>query len=242
VRVLAPSAPLAPFVHEFMVVEVEAETTRIRLPEPGLVLGLRYRGSASVVAACGAERLPDATLTGMMTRARRMRTDPGSAVVLARFRPGGAAHFFAEPLHELLGVSVPLDSLLLQKEVDRASAQVAEATSDRGRASALEALLLARQRPDLPDPIVMAALRGIGEARGALQIRALARSLAISQDPLEKRFRREVGASPKQFASVVRLRHAIGAYRPGTRLSRLAVEAGYFVNRTSTASFARSRA
>ena len=41
-KVYPPSAALAPFVREFMVVDVQDETTRLRLPEPGLVLGVRY--------------------------------------------------------------------------------------------------------------------------------------------------------------------------------------------------------
>jgi methylphosphotriester-DNA--protein-cysteine methyltransferase len=45
---------------------------------------------------------------------------------------------------------------------------------------------------------------------------------------LEKRFRRAVGASPKQFASIVRLRGAIKQYRPGVSLTRLSADAGYY--------------
>ncbi len=91
-----------------------------------------------------------------------------------------------------------------------------------------EAFLLARLRPGPTDPLVASAVRAIGEARGQLRIRALARRLGISQDPFEKRFRRVVGASPKQLESLLRLRHAIESYRPGASLTRLAQEAGYF--------------
>jgi methylphosphotriester-DNA--protein-cysteine methyltransferase len=76
--------------------------------------------------------------------------------------------------------------------------------------------------------VVAAAVRAIVEARGALRIRELARRLAISQDPLEKRFRRAVGMSPKQLARLVRIRHAIAAYRPGMSLARLAIAAGFY--------------
>src|SRR6185369_7130580 len=115
---VAPSPVLAPFVRDFMLVEVREEVTRVRLPEPGLVLGVRYRGSASLLDGAAATRLPDVPLTGMVSSARRMRTSVGGGIILARFRPGGAAQVFAEPLHELFGMTVALDELLPRAEVD----------------------------------------------------------------------------------------------------------------------------
>jgi methylphosphotriester-DNA--protein-cysteine methyltransferase len=227
-RRVAPSARLAPFVSELLVVEVGEETTRVRLPEPGLVLGVRYAGAATLLEDGAAIRLPDATLAGLATRARRMRTAAGGAVVLARFRPGGAAQFFDEPLHELLGATRALEDLLPRSEVDRVTSRVHEASSDAERAGAVESLLLARLRPRSADPVVVAAVQALEGAHGAVPIQVLARKLGISQDPLEKRFRRAVGASPKQLASLLRLRHAIDTYRPGAPLARLALDAGYF--------------
>jgi AraC-like DNA-binding protein len=139
-------------------------------------------------------------------------------------RPGGAAPFVSEPLHELLGRTVALEDLLPHDEVERLRGQVSEAAGDR----ALDAFLVCRLGTRPLDPVVAAAVRVIEEARGAIPIRALAKSLGISQDPLEKRFRRVVGASPKQLASLLRLRGAIDAYRPGLPLTRLAQDAGYF--------------
>jgi AraC-like DNA-binding protein len=227
-RSVAPGALLAPFVRDFMVVDVREETTRLRLPEPGFVLGVRYSGSASLLAGGTATRLPDVTLTAMSTTARRMRTSAGGGIVLARFHPGGAAQFLAEPLHELFGATLPLDEVLPRDEIDRVRHDVTSAANDHARVAAFEAFLLARLRPGSPDPMVAAAVRAISDARGVVQIRALARQLGISQDPLEKRFRRAVGASPKQLASLLRLRHAVETYRPGARLTQLALDAGYF--------------
>ena len=227
-RIVAPSAALAPFVRQFMLVEVRDTTVRLRLPEPGLVLGVRYRGLASVLDADAEVLLPQVTLAGLTNTARRMRTGAGGGVLLASFHPGGAAPFFSHPLHEFFGATIALEQVLPRREVARVHAQVGEAASDRERVAALEAYLLARLRPPKTDPLVAAALHAINEAQGALQIRPLARKLGISQDPLEKRFRRAVGASPKQFASLLRLRHAIDAYRPGASLTQLALAAGYF--------------
>ncbi|HVZ74398.1 MAG TPA: helix-turn-helix domain-containing protein [Polyangia bacterium] len=226
-KIVAPSSALAPFVREMMIVDVREEVTHVRLPEPGLVLGVRYAGAASVLAGETATQLPDVSLAGMTGTARRMRTAAGGGVVLARFQPGGAAAFFATPLHELFGATLSLDALVPATDVDRLRTQVSEAATEAARVAALDAFLVARLRPETDD-VVAAAVRLLDDARGALPIRALARHLAISQDPLEKRFRRVVGASPKQFASLLRLRRALESYRPGASLAALALDAGYY--------------
>lgn len=228
-KLVAPHPALAPFVRGFMVVEVREETTRVRLPEVGLVLGVRDRGAADLLDEGGASRLPAAVLSGMTSKARLMRTSPGGRITLALFRPGGAAAFFPQPLHELFGQSQPLVDLAPRAEVDRLRMRVAEARDDAGRVAVVEDMLLGRLRQLAGvDPVVAAAVRTLEEARGSLRISALARRLAISQDPLEKRFRRVVGATPKQLGSLLRLRHALEIWRPGASLAEVARRAGYF--------------
>lgn len=223
----APPAALAPFVRDFMIVDVDDEVTRVRVPEPGLVLGVRYRGFASLLGENTEVRLPNVTLTGMSHTARRMRTGARGGVVLARFHPGGAAQFFDQPLDELFGSTASLAEILPTAARELGD-RVTEATSPASRLEALECFLLGRLRPRIPDPVVVRALSEITSVGGAVKIGPLARSLGISQDPLEKRFRRAVGATPKQFASLLRLRRAIDGYRPGASLADLALESGFF--------------
>ena len=223
-----PSARLAPFVDRFVVVESNHEATRVLLPEPGLVLGVRYRGAASLLDGGRATRLSGSAITGMVAAARRMRTHPQSGILLAQFRPAGAAQFFAAPLHELFGATAPLDDLLPRAEVQRLADRIASQPDHAGRVEVLEQYLAARLRDEPADPIAHAAAAAIVGARGSLRIADLARALGISQDPLEKRFRRAVGATPKQLASTVRVQHAVALGRTGRSWSRVAHDAGYF--------------
>jgi AcrR family transcriptional regulator/AraC-like DNA-binding protein len=190
-------------------------------------MALHDRGTASVMTEGVATRLPNAILSGMTSTARLLRTSAGGRIALAMFRPGSTAAFFGEPLHELFGRTAPLDDLLPRADAERATARVAEAWDD-ARVAAVEALLLAQRRPAAPDAVVTAAVRALEESRGALPIHALARRVGVGQDPLEKRFRRVVGATPKQLASLFRLRHAIDSWKPGASLAELAQPAGYF--------------
>lgn len=225
-RTVAPGPALAPFVRDLMLVEVPEETRRLRLPEPGLVLAVRYRGFASIEDGETETRVPDVALTGMATRAWPMRTSAGGGVVLVRFRAAGAARFFQQPLHELLERSMDLDDLAPRDVVARAHERVCEAPDDAGRVRAVEELLFALDR-DRADALVNAAVQRIGAHPGA-RMRALAAEFGLSLDAFEKRFRRVVGCTPKQFASLVRLRRAVDGYRPDRSLTELAHEAGYY--------------
>jgi AraC-like DNA-binding protein len=227
VTTIPPGARLAPFVERFTIVESAAEVTRVLLPDRGLVLGVRYRGAATQLVEGRALRLAGSALTGLLPSARWMRTHADSGIVLAQFRPAGAARFFAVPLHELFGATVPLDALMPRGEVDRLAERVAAQPGPAQRIAVIEQFLLARMTADA-DPIAGAAAAALERARGSLRISALAGELRISQDALEKRFRRAVGASPKQLASLLRAQHAIELGRSGATWSRVAHQAGYF--------------
>ncbi|WP_242353028.1 MULTISPECIES: AraC family transcriptional regulator [unclassified Anaeromyxobacter] len=228
VRSFQPSARLAPFVHALEIVEAREEATRTLLPEPGIVIGLRYGGSAALLEGAEARRLPDATVTGLHGTSRRVRTSAGGGVVLVKFREGGAASFLGVPLHELRGETLPMDALVPRDAVERAAARLAEATSAAERLAVLEAFLVSRWRPGPPDGVVQAAIGEIRARRGHVRVGELARRLGLSHDALEKRFRRDVGASPRQLASLLRLRHAVEVHRRGATLSSVPYEAGYY--------------
>jgi AraC-like DNA-binding protein len=228
VRSFSPRRSLEPYVRSFSVVEAAEESTRILVPDGTIVVGLRYRGRSELLGEENARRVPDTVLTGVSTKARRMRTSAGGGIVIATFRDGRASAFFAQSLHEVRGSTLDLADLLSRSETAHAHERVQEAKSTAERVAVFERLLLSCLRPDAEDPLVLSAGRAIRATHGNVRIRALARSLGVGQDSLEKRFRRHVGASPKQFASILRLHHAITSYRPGTNLTQLALDAGYF--------------
>jgi AraC-like DNA-binding protein len=266
---IPPSARLAPFVRTFTVVEASEDMTRVLIPDTGIVLGLRYSGSAELIDGSGNEngsrsvdgdrngnaaahgvkiepavRMPEASVTGMRETARRMRTSAGGGAIFAMFQEGAAARFFEPPLHELFGETVPLDDLAPtgasarqeRSAIERVRERLAEASDDAARVTIVEAFLLSRlQRlvsdspsQSQPDRLIAEAVRAIRAARGTLRIAPLAKALNIGIDRFEKRFRAAVGTSPKQLASLIRLRRAIESYRPDISLATLSADAGYF--------------
>ena len=147
--------------------------------------------------------------------------------VVAAFRPLGAACFFGFPLQELFGSIVPLSELVGAADVREIESRLAEVPGVAARTAIVDAFLVRRlARRD--DPLVSAAVDRIVRSGGNLRIHALARELGTSQDPFEKRFRRMAGASPKQFASIIRFRRAVAAHASQQTLAALAHATGYF--------------
>ena len=72
------------------------------------------------------------------------------------------------------------------------------------------------------------AVQRIQKMNGLLNMKSLAGDVNMSQDAFEKRFRRVIGTSPKQFSSIVRLRNVITHYSPDRTFTDMAYDAGYF--------------
>lgn len=224
-RKVEPSAALSRFVRHYELVESVEGMTRTLMPETGILIGFRYAGSSALIEGAVARTLPDFVATGLRGTARRMRTAPESGIIVAKLRPGYASRFFGDSLHGLFGESRDLELLIRPREVVRTSAGIRDAQTDAERVAIFEQFLVSVARPWEPDPLVLDTLRAIDDSAGNVRIGTL--SMAKSQDALEKRFRRSVGATPKQYASIVRLRRAVQSFGQGRSLTRVSLDAGY---------------
>jgi AraC-like DNA-binding protein len=223
-----PCAALQPYVRLLAVQEAALASSYQVLPDTGLVMGFQYRGKLAYHTAGERVALAPAGITGIHDGYRQFENEAGTGTVLVVFREGGAAPFFRLPLHELARQSVGLDCLVPRPLLAALEDDLGGATSDAARVQLVEAFLLARLQPPAPDRLVPAALGLIQASRGTIRMQELARQLGSSASPLEKRFRQVVGTSPKKLAMIVRLQHAIAAYRPGLSLTELGYAAGFY--------------
>jgi AraC-like DNA-binding protein len=107
---------------------------------------------------------------------------------------------------------------------------VGEAALARDRVAVLVAWLR-RQLADAPppDPLIAHAVSQL-VAPAAAFIGEIAGQLGVTRQYLARRFRREVGITPKQLARIARMQRAAFALARGStpELARLALELGYF--------------
>lgn len=225
VLVQTPCEALRPFVKRFLVVESTADHQDAHLPDSGLVAAFSFRGACRLDD--GAEA-PRAAITGLWDTMRTHTHSHDHAAVIVAFTPTGAAAWLRQPLEEFGNATADLDAVLGRRAgLDRLQDRLAGAASHRQRIRRVEDLLLAQAGEARPDPLVGAAVEMIERTQATMRIEELTRRIGLSQSALERRFRKIVGASPRRFASLVRLQNVVRLRETGADLTTIAHAAGY---------------
>ncbi|TFF35479.1 helix-turn-helix domain-containing protein [Mucilaginibacter psychrotolerans] len=214
-QVHLPCERLLPYVRHLVISENEPENSYPILPDTVLVIGFQYQGKLSYWNGEQQHPLATAGITGLRDTYRVFHHTAGIGSVLVIFRENGAARFLRTPLHELFGQSLSLEHFFPPAALALLEEQLAGADSDQSRISLVEVFLIAQLNERPPDLLVTRALELIHHSKGTIRIGELADQLNISASPLEKRFRQEVGASPKKFATIVRARNVLAAMENG---------------------------
>lgn len=193
-----------------------------------MVIGFQFKGRLFRVDDGSPTALDRSGISGLADHPRTFRNLSGTGTILVFFKEAGTAPFFRQPLHELFRESVSLDNFLLRSELLCLEEQLIEAPTNPERIARLERFFIGRMTHSEPDKLVLAALALIHKSKGNIRIKDLVRQLHTSTSPLEKRFRAAVGASPKKFASIVRLKNVLQQYPTTGSLTELGYEAGFY--------------
>lgn len=223
-----PTTQLQPFIRTYKIIESQDEAVNRVLPDTSFALAFRYKGQVNYLTGSHLQQLPATLITGLRTSVRLINYLQNTATIIVQFREGGAAAFFREPLYELFGESVSLDNFISRQKISVIEEQLAEATDNPQRIIIIERFLLSVLNTPKQDPLISNAIRTIVAAKGMLKMKELAGSLYLSQDAFEKRFRKIVGSSPKQFSSIVRMKSITSQIQPSQHLTDIALQAGYF--------------
>jgi AraC-like DNA-binding protein len=227
-EVYIPADILKPFVKTFLIIESENGMDNRLLPDTSIVIAFRCKGTVKFSLNGTDNNVPLSVITGLRRSSRIVHYDQKTINVLVVFKEGGAAAFFREPLHSLFGVSLSLDQLIARYKIAEVEERLAETQNNSERFAIVEQFLLSQLKEYQPDYLIADAVRQIRKTNGEIRIKDLVASLHISQDSFEKRFRRIIGTSPKQFSSIIRFRNLIDNYTPASSLTNMAYAAGYF--------------
>lgn len=224
----APSEPLRPFIKTYLIIECPDERVNRVLPDTSIVMAFRYKGQVSYVSDDFKNNLSACMVSGLRKSGRLINYSKDTGNILVIFKETGANAFIKEPLYKLFGESIPLDYCAGYHDVSATEEQLAAATSHIQRISLIEQFLLSKLNGYRPDSLIEDALIKMHAIKGALRIRDLAGSLYISQDAFEKRFRKIIGVSPKQFCYIIRMRDILDKGLKKQTLTGTAFDAGYF--------------
>lgn len=228
IKYYPPTDILKPFIKTFMIIESEEGRQNKILPDTSIVMALRYKGDICYGNNGIENSLPSAVITGIQKKTRIINYSKHSGNLLVLFTETGATAFFKTPLHELFEQSLSLDYFLHSQTLKDTEEQLYEAKNDEQRIVRIETMLIAALKNTRIDLLIKNAVQKIKAARGNIKVKELAQSLFISQDAFEKRFRRRIGTTPKQFSSIIRLKSIIETYPRQKSFTEAAYAAGYF--------------
>lgn len=234
-----PGEQLGPFIKSYRIIDStsnvgesdghdsEGVTNRI-VPSTSVAIAFRLRGQISYITDKGEKVLPAITLSGLRKSVRFIHYERNSAALIVLFKEQGIASFFKPPVHEFFEQSVSLDCYMPASDVSRVEERLAEIMDNRSRIAFIEQFLITRLNYRNPDTIVSEAIAKINSAKGNIRIKELSKHLHVSQDALEKRFRRTTGSTPKQFSFIVRMNTIIRQSKSDTSFLNAAFENGYY--------------
>lgn len=223
-----PCAALSPYIEAIIHLQSDEEISYHTLPQTSVVMAFHYQNRMFVKDGVSERQLMKSGLFGLHNAYKTFRNEANVAMLLVPFTATGAYAFFGFPMHELFCNSYALDQVMPGHVVRHAEEQIMQSSTIEDKVQAVEQLLYNRLQHRKQDLVVMDAVRQIKESGGALRIKDLAGNLYISESRLEKRFRTVVGAAPKKFASIVRVRQIITAHQQDCSFTKAAYNAGYF--------------
>jgi len=223
-----PTKLLSPFIKTYRIIESQDELVNRVLPNISVAMAFRFKGQNAYLNDNEHFFLPTITLSGLRKSVRLIKYLPNTSTIIVLFKETGASAFFREPLHEIYEQSVSLDSFFSRTEILIIEEKLSEAESNKERITIIEQFLVSKLCFNKPDDLVSEAVAKIYKTKESIKIKELANTLHISQDAFEKRFRRIVGTTPKQFSSIVRMSAVIKQTQNSSSFLDLALDSGYF--------------
>jgi AraC-like DNA-binding protein len=226
-REFPPPAPLRPFVDALWWLTSDGA---IAPPDAGTVIP---DGSAEIVLAFADPVRPSPRarpvtrfVAGQMERPWRVTYTGAVDLIGIRLHPAAVRPVLGVGPGTLTNQVVNLKRV--SPELDRALAAIDAGAVDRRLTDLGGRLGAMLHRAPPPNPLITTATAEIRRHRGRVRIAALAVTLGCGRRRLERRFRDEVGLSPKRWARVIRFQHALEeAATPNPDWAQVASVLGY---------------
>jgi AraC-like DNA-binding protein len=228
-----PDPPLAACVEMLWYVAGRAHFGRDRRLPAGKAHLLFNLGAAPTLfsrAANGADRrFPTCWISGQQNSYFETGSHGDTVLLGAQFHSHGAYRLLRIGQHELADQVIELEALLgdrvlalRQRLLDTPSPQVCFALLEQWLVERLD-------HGTRVHPAVLATSLAVGKNPGRVQMAELSRNIGLSQEHLIRRFREQVGLTPKAYANILRFEHALSLARARTTSwSQIALTTGYY--------------
>ncbi len=148
--------------------------------------------------------------------------------VSARLTPWGLNVFRSGIVKDCAEKRVDCRDIFPRYSIEKIEDKLSNMRTAKERVQCVEDFLLAILNRDNEDLLIQKACRDLSASNGNYPIRMLARNLGLTERTFERRFLNHVGATPKKYARVVRLRNAIFQRKTLPTWADVACAVGYY--------------
>jgi AraC-like DNA-binding protein len=148
--------------------------------------------------------------------------------VSARLTPWGLNVFCRGVVRDCAERRVDCRDIFSKYLVEKIEDELSLKKAASERVQCVEHFLLSILKRDNEDLLIQAACKELDRSKGGYSISTLARTLGLSKRTLERRFQNHIGATPKKYARIVRLRNAIFQHAKLANWAEVACAAGYY--------------
>lgn len=228
-----PDPPLADHVQLFWHVSGRANYLRDRRLPTGNAHLLFNLGAAPTLFArepgSPPRSFPTCWLAGQSESYIETGSHGDTVLLGAQFHSHGAYRLLRLAQHELSDRVIELEALLGDRVLGLRQ-RLLETPSPRARFALLEQWLLRLLDAGAEvHPAVIEASRTIAGTHGRIDLPALSRDTGFSREHLIRRFREQVGLTPKAYGNIVRFNRALELARgPAPSWAEIALACGYY--------------
>ncbi|MGZ5279924.1 MAG: DUF6597 domain-containing transcriptional factor [Pseudobdellovibrionaceae bacterium] len=169
-------------------------------------------------------------MSGQLTEHIVLKPTGEIGVVAARFKPAGAARFFSLPYEEIVDQVIDLSSYD-KSTADLLHDDIAKIASNDERLQYMQAFLKSRlEQESQEDLYARQACRYIMQSEGEYSVAELVKLIGFSERQLERKFKKQVGISPKILSRIVRFQKILRLAQDSKNLTLVdaAVSCGYY--------------
>lgn len=169
-------------------------------------------------------------MSGQLTERIWLKSSGEIGVVSVRFNPAGAARFFDLPYEDL--VDRVVDFHRFEPDVSKTLHDaIGAAPSHEARVEIMRDLLVSLlRRESEEDVFVRQACRYIMKSEGEYSVQELVKLIGFSERQLERKFKKQVGISPKTLSRIMRFQRflALTKRQSDMTLAEAAHSCGYY--------------
>jgi AraC-like DNA-binding protein len=215
---VTPSEALKPFVQHYWILETKGPATigsadkvlPYGHPEIGFIYGDDYR---FYQAGETPELLPKSFVAGQFCQSYFLEPTGTTGVIGIKFTPTGLFDLFQVSMQGLANKITDFAEFGGEEAAQITSDIIAATPNDR-RIEVIEAYLLGKLASRKAQiGLMQLTVNMILKETGNVSLSEIAEKVNISSRQLERKFKEQIGISPKQFSRVVRLNHALKLLR-----------------------------